>query len=338
MAKKKTARDLIMGRAKIPTTAELLKKLPGVRRQVGPTASGRQYGNELQRNLTKPPPVKVRAKGEIRIAGQKRAARLGKRIADAAARANAPIPGQGPKPYVYNPRASQERMRAQARSPILLETIRRRLTGDRVGSPNVTDEDFNYLRGLDSMSRRLDPSMLGRLRRTIEEKLRGEIGGIKRALLKTGGVLVQTTRDVFEGAKKILAKLRGDTLKDKLAGFKLLGKTEIPTEEIRRKGFEKKTPYQAQSMIGVSSSNVASVGWEPAYQDEPISENTLGTLFIQFRNGWLYKYVSAPYWLYEAILRAPSKGKAVWGLIRRGLYPDGVPYGSAAVEGYERIV
>ena len=62
-----------------------------------------------------------------------------------------------------------------------------------------------------------------------------------------------------------------------------------------------------------------------------------GTLFIQFLNGWLYQYVNAPRWLYDGLLSAGSKGKYVWAYIRRGLFPDGVPYGSAAVEGYERI-
>lgn len=52
--------------------------------------------------------------------------------------------------------------------------------------------------------------------------------------------------------------------------------------------------------IPVSSSNVDAVRWAPA---EPYP------LQVQFRSG-VYGYV-APYWMYEAILYAGSKGKAV---------------------------
>jgi hypothetical protein len=90
-------------------------------------------------------------------------------------------------------------------------------------------------------------------------------------------------------------------------------------------------------MVGVSSSNVASIGWEIHTQGEEPTENTLGTLFIAYRSGWEYQYRDAPFWLFQALIRAASPGRAVWALIRRGLYPDGQPYGSLSVEGYTRI-
>lgn len=303
MAKRKTARDLILGRKKVPSAEDVLGRvLPGISRKVG-SSSGRQFGEELQRSIDR---------GDV-------------------------PPKHSGGPRVYNPNARRDRERAQARSPLLLEAIRRRLTGDRIGSPKVTDEDFEQLRALDTLSRDLDTSFLSKTRRAIQERLKGQIGFVQKRVLQAGGFLTESAASVFSGAKAVIAKLRGDELKEKLKGFGILGKRDIPTGPSSLPGIRSTTPYQMQQMTGVSSSNVASVGWEPHYQDEPIDNKTLGTLFIQFRNGWLYKYVNAPFWLYEAILRAPSKGKAVWGLLRRGLYPDGVPYGSAAVEGYERI-
>lgn len=301
--KKKTARDLIRGRKGVPSVEDVLNLVrPGYGRKVG-SSQGRKAGDELRRAI---------ARGDV--------------------------PPKAPGgPRVYNPNAKRDREKAQAKSPLFLEAIRRRLTGDRVGSPNVTDEDFGHLETLSKLAKDLDTSFLSRARKAIQEKLKGQVGAVQRAALKAGEFSVSSVQSVFEGAKNLLGRLKGDTLKDKLKGFGLLGKKEIPTEQINRPGFRPVTPNQAQQMTAVSSSNVASIGWEPQYQDEQITEKTLGTLFIQFTNGWLYKYVDAPNWLYESLMRAPSKGKAVWGLIRRGLYPDGVPYGSADVEGYERI-
>lgn len=93
-------------------------------------------------------------------------------------------------------------------------------------------------------------------------------------------------------------------------------------------------------MIAVTSSNVASVGFE---EDVPGPFNPggkrtgYGTLYITFRNGWTYKYKDAPRWLYEGLLSAGSKGRYVWTYIRRSLYPTGVPYGSWESDGYVRI-
>ena len=92
------------------------------------------------------------------------------------------------------------------------------------------------------------------------------------------------------------------------------------------------TPNTHQPMQAVASSNVAAVGWEG---DEANPQT--GTMFILFTNGWFYQYVNCPKWLYEGLLISGSKGRYVWQYIRKGLYPDGVPYGSANVEGYERI-
>lgn len=93
-----------------------------------------------------------------------------------------------------------------------------------------------------------------------------------------------------------------------------------------------RTPIKKQPMQRVTSSNVYSVGWE---QDE--TSDHWGIMYIQFRNGWLYAYHNAPRWLYDGLMNAGSKGRYVWAYIRRGLFPDGTPYGSASVEGYERI-
>lgn len=93
-------------------------------------------------------------------------------------------------------------------------------------------------------------------------------------------------------------------------------------------------------MIAVTSSNVASVGFEedvPGPFNPDARRAGYGTLYITFRNGWTYRYREAPRWLYDGLLAAGSKGRYVWTYIRRSLYPDGVPYGSFETTGYERM-
>lgn len=68
----------------------------------------------------------------------------------------------------------------------------------------------------------------------------------------------------------------------------------------------------ATDWIPVSSSNVDALRWVP---DSPYP------LQIRFQKNAVYGY-AAPYWQYEAILYAGSKGKAVWYYLRR----SGVAY------------
>lgn len=51
------------------------------------------------------------------------------------------------------------------------------------------------------------------------------------------------------------------------------------------------------NMIPVSSSNIASVGYEN------------GTLYIRFHSGGLYEYTNVPAALYQGLMSAPSKGR-----------------------------
>lgn len=50
-------------------------------------------------------------------------------------------------------------------------------------------------------------------------------------------------------------------------------------------------------MIPVSSSNLASVGYEN------------GNLLVRFRSGWTYAYSNVPASVYQGLMAAPSKGK-----------------------------
>ncbi|MFO0948089.1 MAG: hypothetical protein U1D30_19575 [Planctomycetota bacterium] len=140
---------------------------------------------------------------------------------------------------------------------------------------------------------------------------------------------------MFNRGRELIGRPSGDTLKRKLAAMKLNPANSIQAGEVMP-GFDSTTPYQSQRYIPVHSSNVAAVAWEPHNPEESPQEKTLGTLFIQFRQQWTYKYRDAPFWLFEAILRAPSKGKAVWDLIRTG-YIRTVSRGEHSIEGYERI-
>ena len=59
-------------------------------------------------------------------------------------------------------------------------------------------------------------------------------------------------------------------------------------------------------MESVSSSNVASVGYEH-------SENAL---YVEFNNGAIYKYYDVPKYEYEQLLSASSVGSYIWSNIR----------------------
>ena len=62
------------------------------------------------------------------------------------------------------------------------------------------------------------------------------------------------------------------------------------------------------NMIPVSSSNLASVGYEN------------NTLYVSFNNGALYSYASVPRYVYEELLVADSHGKYLASHIK-GIYP-----------------
>lgn len=197
-----------------------------------------------------------------------------------------------------------------------------------------------------------DPDLirLANMRRKEQEKRRqriigeltGKIGKLRSTIRKTTESVGQSARSglLREVTAGLLGKLR--KAMDSLSGVspqarthRTLGKTPAmaaPRGRAMFGGVTDRTPTAGNPMVRVSSSNVASVGWE-----DDLDNPALGTLFIAFLNGWLYQYVNAPKWLYTGMLAAGSKGRYVWAYIRRGLYPDGVPYGSADIEGYERI-
>jgi hypothetical protein len=54
----------------------------------------------------------------------------------------------------------------------------------------------------------------------------------------------------------------------------------------------------------VNSSNVVSVGWEPAAQGADT-----GTLEVEFKSGGLYRYGEVPETVYEELIGASSPGR-----------------------------
>jgi hypothetical protein len=201
-----------------------------------------------------------------------------------------------------------------------------------VGRTLPTDTEVGEL--LDLL-KDIDPTKLTAIREAIARRLLEKSSWLRRTLGAGIGKGAKALESVLDIASTAIGRLLGaDPLKKGLAGLKLKPK---PAAGAAEPGYRATTPYQRRKMVGVSSSNVAAIGWEPHVQDVAPSRDSLGTLFIAFRNGWEYKYADAPYWLFQALLRASSVGRAVWALIRRGLYPDGVPYGSLDVEGYQRI-
>jgi hypothetical protein len=77
--------------------------------------------------------------------------------------------------------------------------------------------------------------------------------------------------------------------------------------------------------VRVSSSNIASIGWEPSRMGlagRPCA-NESGTLEIEFHRGDVYQYSRVPEAVYQAFLRAPSKGRYFHGHIKdRYLYRE----------------
>ena len=250
-------------------------------------------------------------------------------------------------PYKTNETPAQIRARRQrslANSPLVLEALRNRLTGGRIGSPRKTGDDvrrLGHLHGL-GLALRADEKA-GRTksaatRERIRSELEGEIGFIRRTLRKGQEAAETLTGRIARKFGGIFDLLTKDKLSRGLKGLGVGGASTAENAPMLAKGFDPGSPHHGRTMMSVQSSNVAAVGWEP--EDPKVKRhqlNDLGTLYIQFRNGWMYQYVNAPRWLYDGLLRAGSKGKFVWAAIRRGLYPDGVPYGSTATEGYERI-
>lgn len=60
----------------------------------------------------------------------------------------------------------------------------------------------------------------------------------------------------------------------------------------------------------VASSNVAAIGWDDPRQ----------VLAVRFHNGSIYEYTGVPPTIIDEFLAAPSKGKFVYYVLRRG-YP-----------------
>lgn len=59
-------------------------------------------------------------------------------------------------------------------------------------------------------------------------------------------------------------------------------------------------------MIAVTSSNLEAVGYEP--RDS--------SLLVHFKNGTRYKYLNVPQATFDALMRAPSKGRYFNGNIK----------------------
>lgn len=300
---------ILSRRRRLPTISELLQKAPKRRRQVGTAHGGNIPGHQVGL--------------ELRETG------VAKGL---------------PNPNKAKPRkdAAAARLREQAGSGLLLAELKRRLTGDRLGSPIRTQDDIGLIQTIQKERDKLypgaDESFLTRAREKIENKLNGQIGFVKRALLRGAGAAVDVTENVVDKVASIVGYLTGkDAVYKGLSGLGIKLRKKADATPVTDASLVKATPYQARSMISVQSSNVASCGWEPHNQSDKITNETVGTLFIQFLNGWLYKYEPCPWWVYDGLLRAPSKGRYVWAVLRRGLFPDGIPYGSIAVEGYERI-
>lgn len=143
-------------------------------------------------------------------------------------------------------------------------------------------------------------------RRQIREQLKGEVSTLKRAARKlTGGLRTLFPRITgLLGAIGARAAGRGD---------QALFTTPVSDLRTRPQKQVVQETERGAKMIGVSSSNVYSVGYDPD-PDNP----GYGILTIQFRSeSRVYEYLQAPEWLYEGLLRARSPGRYVHDYVRQ---------------------
>jgi len=246
MAKAKRAADLIRLRNKPPSARSILANAPNLpRRQVG-AGYGHQIGDALRAAI---------AAGDI------------------------PPRQVGPR-YQTDKKALDAEKRRQAASAGFIEALRRQLTGDRLASPTQAQDDLDRLAELT----RLADAQARKRRAGITAKLTSQIARLRKAVADTG--LVRGIANELVGAgvtgvksaqnllRSITDRLTGDTLRQKLAGFDLLPRDAIPTSPISEPGFRRTTPTQRQQMTAVSSSNVASIGWEP--HNQPATSHRFG--------------------------------------------------------------
>jgi hypothetical protein len=68
------------------------------------------------------------------------------------------------------------------------------------------------------------------------------------------------------------------------------------------------------NLTPVTSSNIASVGWEP------VQSQGTGALTVAFKSGAVHQYADVPKAVYEGMLRAESKGHYFAEVVRNGGY------------------
>lgn len=141
-------------------------------------------------------------------------------------------------------------------------------------------------------------------RKKARQQLRGQIGFLRTV-----------TAAIGRGANNLIAGALG-RIRQNVANIAGTGQAlfDTPVSQLRSRPSAAMLPRTAggADMIGVSSSNVFSVGY-----DDPDGDGR-GTLTIQFRRGArVYEYYDAPIWLRNGILASRSPGRYVHDFVRQ---------------------
>lgn len=142
-------------------------------------------------------------------------------------------------------------------------------------------------------------------RKENRKNLKGQVGFLRRTVAAIGRGVTSVIGAALGQVRKAVGAIAGsdNRLYDR------------PVSELRKDNRSPTALRQSAGgakMIGVSSSNVFSVGFDPSEKDP-----NRGTMTIQFRReSRVYTYDDAPKWMVDGLLSSRSPGRYVWDFVR----------------------
>lgn len=169
--------------------------------------------------------------------------------------------------------------------------------------------------------RRIRDRLFGKLSDWITARKRDEVlasrehhkqrEALRESLAKNAGIFGKF-RDKFGGFFSKAATRLGDVTAKLLGADKPLWNDPVKNLRTRPSPEMVKETDKGAEMIGVNSTNVFSVAFDP-YDDTP----NFGDMTIQFRReSSVYSYSDTPLWLFKGLLSSESPGRYVWAYVR----------------------
>lgn len=203
-----------------------------------------------------------------------------------------------------------------------LDSVRSALTGNlkrpNLGPAVKPSEGIKRIR--DRLFGRLSDWINARKRdAVIRDRERLNARQERRDSLKQNAGIFTRFKESFGGLFSKAATRLGDVTAKLLGADKPLWRDPVKTLRQRPAPEMVSETPKGNQFIGVNSTNVFSVSFDP-YEDDP----KFGEMHIQFRReSRLYSYDDAPEWLYRGLLSTESPGRFVWAYVR-AMY-DGSP-------------